>query len=60
MQFNLSSESSTDSFAEHTLNHTVYHPLSIGNEFMPHPIHELSEESQKDFQVINQYAELQN
>jgi PAS domain S-box-containing protein len=55
MQFNLSPNSNTNTFS----NESLSHPLSIGNEFMPHPIHQLSEEAQKDFQIINQYAESQ-
>jgi PAS domain S-box-containing protein len=55
MQLNLSSESSTDTFSQQTLRHL----LSIGNEFMPHPINQLSEEAQRDFQIINQYSESQ-
>lgn len=55
MQFNLSSESTTDSFS----NQPLSHPLSIGNEFMQHPINQLSEEAQRDFETINQYAEAQ-
>lgn len=55
MQFNLSSKSQADTFSRPLLNH----PLSIGNEFMPHPINQLSEEAQNDFHIITQYAESQ-
>jgi PAS domain S-box-containing protein len=55
MQFNLSSKSSTDTFS----NQSLRHPLSIGNEFMPHPKIQLSEEAQKDFEIISQYAQSQ-
>ena len=53
MQFNLSSNSSTDTFS----NESLRHPLSIGNEFMPHPKNQLSEEAQNDFNIISQYAQ---
>ncbi len=55
MQFNLSSDSSTNTF----FNQTLIHPLSIGNEFMPHPINQLSEEAQRDFETIIQYSKSQ-
>lgn len=55
MQLNLSSKTHTDTFSQENL----IHPLSIGNEFMPHPIDELSEEAQKDFEIIGHYAKLQ-
>ena len=55
MQLNLSSESSSNTFSQPTLRH----PLSIGNEFMPHPINQLSEEAQNDFEIISQYAKSQ-
>jgi PAS domain S-box-containing protein len=52
MQFNLSPNSNTDTFS----NESLSHPLSIGNEFMPHPINQLSEEAQNDFEIIGQFA----
>lgn len=55
MQFNLSPNSNTETFS----NDSLSHPLSIGNEFMPHPVNQLSEEALKDFQKINQYSESQ-
>lgn len=55
MQLNLSSNSNTDTFSSESLRH----PLSIGNEFMPHPIDQLSEEAQNDFEIISQYAQSQ-
>ena len=55
MQFNLSPNSSTNTFSQMPLRH----PLSIGNEFMIHPVNELSEEAQRDFQIINQFSESQ-
>ncbi len=55
MQLSLSSKSHTDTFSKPLLRH----PLSIGNEFMHHPINQLSEEAENDFQIITQYAESQ-
>ena len=55
MQFNLSPNTNTDTFS----NESLSHPLSIGNEFMPHPVNLLSEEAQRDYEIINQYAESQ-
>jgi PAS domain S-box-containing protein len=55
MLLNLSSNTNTDTFS----NQSLTHPLSIGNEFMPHPVNQLSEEAQRDFEIINQFAESQ-
>ena len=55
MQFNLSPNSNTETFS----NNSLRHPLSIGNEFMPHPVNQLSEEALEDFQKINQYSKSQ-
>lgn len=55
MQLHLPSESSTNTFTKPYLRH----PLSIGNEFMSHPINQLSEEAQRDFETIIQYSKSQ-
>lgn len=56
MQFNLSPDSSTNTFS----NQSLIHPLSIGNEFMPHPKNEFSEEIQKDLETIAEFAQSQD